>query len=240
MSKDLLSKLLAGMAAALVAGVSHADAIVTRADLVGLLGGQGTVEGFDKFVVPAGVASKLDCLTLDNQATCNGQGPSLVVPGVAFTWGKDPQGNTAMGQWNGKGYSGAPSQDVLSQRGPLEIDFLNPVQAFGVDLRAFDCIQCFAIAVVQIWDADDKGVIGTLSGKELKPGELPLFVGWQDAGGIGKIVLIQAGQEFSPIIDNLEFGNFRVAAVPEPSVLALIALGLAALLARRLTKPARA
>ena len=59
MSKDLLSKLLAGMAAALVAGVSHAGPIATRAELAGLLGGVGNLEHLYDGFVKAGASACL-------------------------------------------------------------------------------------------------------------------------------------------------------------------------------------
>jgi hypothetical protein len=225
---------LLGLAAALAGGVCHAGAIATRADLQVLLGGAGTVETFEAFAVAPTTAAPIGCPVLDRAAVCAGQ-TNLVVPGVAFTFG------SGGGQWNGAGYFGSPSKDLVSGAPagqPLVIDFTDPVQAFGVDLRAF--AGFFAIAAIQILDADDRGVIGVLSGKELDVTGKALFVGWEHAGGIGGVVLRQAGQTWSPIVDNLEFGNFRTA-VPEPSALWLLAAGLAGLLfSPRLNRRARA
>ena len=236
MSKDLLTKLLAGMAAALVAGVSHSGPIATRAELAGLLGGVGNLETFEKFPVPATDAVTLTCAVLNNAANCNGQS-GLVVPGLDIRWG------LASGQWNGAGRGGAPSKEILSGAPgsppgePLEIDFTQPVQAFGVDLRAF--VNFGAKAQLKIFDADDK-LINVDIQMDLPADGTPVFLGWENAGGIGRIELKQIGQAWSPVIDNLQFGTFStVVPVPEPSALSLVALGLAGLFARRLTLRAR-
>jgi hypothetical protein len=231
-SKDLLSKLLAGMAAALVAGISHGGEISSRADLVKLLGGQGTLEAFETFDVPAAQAINLDCKALNNAAVCNGKS-ALVVPGIDITWG------TGAGQWNGKDYFGAPSKEILSTGAPLMIDFGQAVEAFGVDLRAFTNFR--GIAQIKVFGADDRDLLGVIAGLELPESGVPVFIGWTDAKGIGSVEFqqaVQGGGAWSPIADNLQFGTFN-GRVPEPSPLSLLALGLAGLLARRLTKRAR-
>lgn len=232
MGKDLVSKLLVGVAGVLVSGMSQGGAIATRADLAKLLGGPGTVETFETFDVPVGQAKGLDCKVLNNAAVCNGQS-GLVVPGIEITWG------SGAGQWDGKDYVGAPSKEILSTGTPLVIDFGQTVEAFGVDLRAF--VNFRGIAQIRVFGADDKDLLGVIAGTELPETGVPVFIGWTDAKGIGRVEFdqaVQGGGQWSPIADNLQFGNF-VGRVPEPSPLSLIALGLAGLLARRLTKRAR-
>lgn len=234
MDTTLISKLLTGVAAVLVAGMSHAGAIATRADLVGLLGGGGSLEAFEKFPVTATEAVTLSCAVLNNAANCNGES-GLVVPGINIRWG------LASGQWNGAGRGGPSSKDILSGAPgsppgqPLEIDFTQPVQAFGIDLRAF--VNFGAKAQLKIFDADDK-LINVDIQKDLPANGTPVFLGWENIGGIGRIELRQVGQAWSPVVDNLQFGTLS-NGVPEPSALSLLALGLAGLIARRLTKPAR-
>jgi hypothetical protein len=105
----------------------------------------------------------------------------------------------------------------------LVIDFAGPVNAFGIDLRAFSGYG--TTATMDIYAPDDTTLIGTLASIGLSSSGIQVFAGWEDAGGIGRIALTQTGQTWSPIIDNLEFGN---TAVPEPSTYlagALLTLG---------------
>jgi hypothetical protein len=136
-------------------------------------------------------------LVLNSAATCNGQGPGLVVPGVNFNF-------TAKGQWNGAGYFGAPSREILSNSQPLTIEFTTPVTIFAVDLRAY--VGFPATATLTMYGLDDATIIGTLAPVYLSTTGVPTRVAWQDDTGIGKIVATQTGQPWSPIIDNLEFG----------------------------------
>jgi hypothetical protein len=229
---DFLSRLLVGAAAVLVAGLSYGGEISSRADLVKLLGGQGTLEAFETFDVPVGTATALDCKALNNAAVCNGKS-GQVVPGIDITWG------TGAGQWNGKDYVGAPSKEILSTGEPLMIDFGQAVEAFGVDLRAFTNFR--GIAQIKVFDADDRDLLGVIAGLELPESGVSVFIGWTDAKGIGSVEFqqaVQGGGQWSPIVDNLQFGTFN-GRVPEPSPLLLLALGLVGLLARRQTKIAR-
>lgn len=199
----------------------QAGAIASRAALEAVLGGPGTLETFQAFDVAIGSPFVTKCDTLNAATICNRQGPGLVVPGVSFTFG------SGTAQWDGLGYFGAPSRAILSTGQPLDIDFLSATDAFGIDLRAFTNFG--ATATMQVFGADDKTWLGTLSGINLLRNGNPVFVGWEDSGGIGKVQFTQLDQPWSPIIDNLEFGQ-DPAAVPEPSSLLLagIALTLAA------------
>lgn len=181
--------------------------ILSRPALQALLGGPGMLENFESFNVSAGNAAGLDCAVLNSTSICNGQGPGLVVPGVAFTWG------TGGGQWDGAGWFGAPSREILSGTPagqPLIIDFTIPVDAFGVDLRAFTDFP--ATATMTIFGTDDITVLGTVS-VSLSTSGVPVFAGWEDISGIGRVTLTQTGQPWSPLIDNLEFGK-RVSNAP--------------------------
>jgi len=201
---------------AVCASRASAGAITTRTDLQTILGGPGTLEDFESFVIAAGDAAFIDCHTLSSSSICNGQGPGLVVGGVEFT----PANGLDDLQWDGAGYFGAPSQELLSG-GSLIVDFTTFVNAFGVDLRDFEGFN--STATMTIYGLDDATIIGTFPGLLLS--NAPVFAGWSDTSGIGKIVL-GGSQVWSPIIDNLEFGT---AAVPEPGTALLFGFGVSAL-----------
>jgi len=196
---------------------AYGGPILTRPDLMAALGGSGTLEDFEAFPVSPGISVGLDCSTLNSSSSCNGHS-GLVVPGVDFTFG------SGGGQWDGVGYLGAPSEEILSGSPggqPLVITFTNPVNAFGLDLRAFT--EFPASATLTIYGLDNTTIIGTISNVNLSSDGSPVFEGWQDFAGIGQVSLTQTGQYWSPIIDNVEFG---LAQTPEPSSAALLGLGL--------------
>jgi hypothetical protein len=213
------SGLASGLALALVGALpAQAAPIADRSTLQAMLVA-GSLEDFESFAVAGGTASNLDCSTLDAAALCNGQGPGLVVAGVSFPL-------SVHGQWNGAGYFGSPTRDFLGGDPELVIDFSVPVEAFGVDLRAFAGFPGTATMIV--FASDDVTPVGTLTPIALGGDGVPVFAGWEDLAGIGRVEVTQTGQVWTPPIDNLEFG-----VVPEPSTALLLAAGLAAFAVRR-------
>ena len=103
--------------------------------------------------------------------------------------------------------------------------------AFGLDARTFPVFG-LALGLLRVYAEDDTTEIGSLAGIVLDETGSRIFVGWQDAAGIGKIVL-SGSAGISPIIDNLEYGAVASVSTPEPASAALLALGLTALAARR-------
>lgn len=209
----------------------EAGPIASRAALQVLLGGPGTLEDFENFNVGAGSAALLDCPALNSSAICDGAGPGLVKPGLNITFGDGP------GQWDGAGYVGSPSKEILSNARngpPVSIDFASAVGAFGLDLRAF--VGFPATATMTVYGADDVTVIGVISGIGLVG--TPVFAGWEDASGIGLFQVTQVGQSWSPIVDNLEYGE-AAAVIPEPASLLLVGTGLVAAGRRRLRRYTR-
>ena len=207
--------------------VAQAGSIVDRTTLVSLLGGPGVTENFEAFSVGSESSTGMSCAVLNASAVCNEQGPGLVVGGVNFTFG------SGGGQWDGPGYFGSTSKELLSGAPagqPLTIDFTSGVTAFGVDLRAFSTFG--ATAALSVYASDDTTLIGTLPGIGLSADGALVFAGWSDAAGIGMVQLTQAGQPWSPIIDNLEFGEAG-NQTPEPATGMLFVAGFACLAIRR-------
>lgn len=202
--------------------VAQAGSIIDRTQLTTLLGGPGTVEDFEGFAVANDSSGGLNCVVLNSASVCNGQGPGLVVNGVNFTFG------SGGGQWDGAGYFGSTSKELLSGSPPgqpLVIDFTSPVSGFGVDLRAFSGYG--ATATLSIYAGNDTTPIGTLANIDLSSDGSLVFAGWWDPSGIGKVELTEVRQPWSPIIDNLEFGGG--SGIPEPATVTLCIAGLAAL-----------
>ena len=206
--------------------VSAGTIISDRTQLNTILGGSGVTENFENYNVPDGNGDELQA-TLDSSTVVNGQGPGLVVNGVTFVAGSSNL------KWNGANYFGSPSKELVALSQTMNIDFSVPVNAFGLDLRAY---QGFGdTATVTIFGTDDSTVLDTISSIGLAGTGVPVFFGYQDIAGIGKIELTQQSQFWSPIIDNLTFGQSAAASTPEPStVLGLGLLGLGALVKRQL------
>jgi hypothetical protein len=199
---------------------SQAGVINTRAELNALLGVGAQNENFEGFNIADGTAVNLDTNVLDSTTIANGQGPGLVIPGFQVS------GSVKL-QWNGAGYFGQPSKDILSNSGDstISLAFTKPTNAFGIDMLDFAGFT--DVASVTVYATDDTTILATISGINLV-GANAVFFGYFDAGGIGKAVLTQATDGWSPIMDNLEFGVANTGT-PEPASLAMLGAGLAAL-----------
>ena len=209
------------LAALALADASNAGPVGSRGALQGLIGGPGTVEDFEAYAVSAGGADALFCNTgntLHAGSICNGQGPGLVNANLVLS---APQSL----QWDGAGYYGAPSKEFVAFQ-PLTVDFVSAVGAFGLDLRAF--VGFPADATMSVFAADDVTLLGIVSGIVLGTNGVPVFAGWEDAAGIGRFALTQTNHSWSPLVDNIEWGQ-----VPEPTSLALVLLGLIGFALRR-------
>jgi PEP-CTERM motif-containing protein len=212
-AKAAVYTLIAGLA---FASSGYADPVTTRTQLQTILGGPGTLETFEGFSIRRGEAVNMGCPVLNARSVCNGQGPGLVVSDVAFTFGD------GHGQWDGADWVGAPSREILTNTAQtLIVDFLFSVRGFGLDVRAFPGFP--DTGSISVFAPDDATLIAIVP--LLLTGEGPIFAGWEASGGIGSARLTQVVHNWSPIIDNLEFGVG--STVPEPSSILLMGVGIA-------------
>ena len=213
--KTFLLAVVASAAVTAQAGTLIPD----RSTLNTLLGASAVTEGFENYTIGSGNADSIGT-NLDSTTVVNGQGPGLVVPGVDFS-------SSSM-QLDGAGYFGAPSNELLSNDTTLDITFGSPQDAFGVDLRDFNGYSL--TGTVTIYATDDSTVLDTYSGISVT--STPAFFGYENTNGIGKVSLSSSGG-WSPIIDNVEFG--QASAAPEPATITmfLAGLGLAAFARKR-------
>lgn len=232
---NVLSAKMPVLVLALLSGAAaQGAALSSRAQLQALLGGAGTVEDFESYAVAAGTGVRIQCPFVTSTAICDGQGPGLVVPGVQFGFSReiDPPLPAIAGQWNGAGYLGSASKELTSATlSGLNVTFTVPVTAFGIDVRTFTGFA--ANANVTIYGTDNSTVLGTITSVPLASTGLPVFLGWHDVDGIGR-VFFDASPVYSgvPPIDNLEFG---VAVIPLPASIWVLggALGALGTLRRR-------
>src|SRR5687768_4212459 len=141
------------LAALVVALLGGAD--VRSADAFTILPDRGSLDrflrlgavhdNFERFPVDAFGAIPLDVTRLDATTITRGHGPGLVVPGITI----DGSGGL---QWNGRGYFGQPSR-TISGVTDFELDFHDPVTAFGLDLLVFARFP--DVALVSVFGADD-------------------------------------------------------------------------------------
>ena len=131
--------------------------------------------------------------------------------------------DSAFLQWNGNNYFGSLSKQILSNSQILTIDFTGAVQAYGLDASNFTGFG--NNMTVSTFAADDSTLLFTSAVFNPPNGE-GTFYGFQNAGGIGSVVLTSINQPWSPIIDDLTFGTISGSAAPEPATLALLTLGI--------------
>jgi hypothetical protein len=184
-----------------------------RSTLNSILAGYGPVmENFEAINLPPDVG-QVGPPVLNSTTSYYGFGSGLVVPGVTFS----SVGGVL--QWNSEGYYGQPSKDIGSTSTTLEIDFSTPTPAFGLDLLVFAGFG--DNANVYVYGADNTTLLATVSGLSVTDPSSPVFFGYQDSGGIGKVQIQGTAHSWSPLIDNLTF-----APIPEPFVPSLLAAAL--------------
>jgi hypothetical protein len=206
-----------------IAGISSAQQVATRANLNSLLTAS-TTDDFEKYSIVAGGADTTDAISMDSTTVVNGQGPGLVNAGATYL---NPGGSHI--QWNGDQYFGINTKSILinGNDGAIEIDYANPTQAMGLDADNF---QGFGYSgIMDVYSGAT--IVGSLNFSLSGAAGETTFLGWQNTGGITKVVVHSGNFGFSPIIDNHTYGT--ISTVPEPASICAIGFGALALLRRR-------
>lgn len=158
----------------------------------------GTVtEGFETYSIGAGGAVNLGVTILDENTIANGQGPGLVLDGCVYSCA-----NTL--QWNGAGYYGMPSKNILANSGDgkLVLSYDVPVELVSLTLHAFNGFP--DTTVVRVYDGS--GVLIHTSSPISVPGASPVPFS-HSATSIGKLEIQSTVWSWSTLIDNHEFGG---------------------------------
>ncbi len=232
-AKNLIAQSLLGL---FVCGSpAFGSVIATRTSLNSLLAPGATTEDFENLTVDANDQWDPDAETeLDSTTTATiygtpAGGPGLVQPGVQYI-------SSQQIGWNGDGYYGLSTNTLFSNSSDstLEVLFTGTVNAFGLDLLAFDGYG--DTANVAVLGADGTTVIFNSADLTLSGPTAPLFFGYQDAAGIGGAYITQQNNPWSPVIDNLTFGQ---TSAPEPGAATLAGLGIGLLLLPIFTRNSR-
>ena len=191
---------------------SFANPVASRAALDALLGGSAVTEDYEAFAVSPGDQAGVSANPLNNASS-----GGLIVPGLSF----EPLGTVEYGSpiyVAASGYFSIASDALLAGAPGISINFTNFTQAFGMDV--FQYAGYASRGYINIWQG------ATLLGNAvLSFPDAPsfTFVGWEDAGGITRVDLVDSSWSWSPINDNLTFGTY---VVPEPATLLLLGTGL--------------
>lgn len=210
---------------------AHATLINDRNQLDTLLGSAAITEDFESLVQSSGSATSKGSVV--NSLTDIG---GLVIEGVEFTNINSKRQVNSI-QWNAAGYFGQSSQNITAEGGTLRVDFLNNVNAFGLDLGVFNNYADSATIVV--FGTDDSSVLASFTGIGLgSVGALDTFWGVYDLGDIGAFE-VSGTRVWSPLVDNVSFNYLNAGSggstnpIPEPSMWLIFALALTGLFVRK-------
>ncbi len=204
----------------LCASPAISDVIATRDQLMAFLGSNATTDDFDSFNVADGATVNTGVSYFDNTTVMGANGPGLVHFGANYSMVRGPL------TWVGANYFGIPSRTIvcwnsavaaagktatLPAASPTDvklffavlINYIVPVNAFGVDLWHFDVL---GIVTVEVYDTAGN----LLSENFVTPPPMgsSTFFGYTDPGGIGAIVVknTKFPTYYSPNIDNHTYG----------------------------------
>lgn len=191
-----------------------AGQVPDRPTLQAILGGGGTLEDFETLNLSPGSQVSDTGGLLNSTTMFAGNGPGLVQPGVDYI--------APELFWNAEGYYGLPTQalgDCTGWRGlQMTLSYTTPVLAMGFDMYDYDLFP--SDGVVTVYDAGG-GLLGSANVSAI----IGPFFGWEDAGGIGSVVISANSQAYINIDDHL------YGPIPAPGCAAV--LGLAGLLGGR-------
>ena len=197
---------------------ANAALIADRGSLDLLLGGNGITENFESFSVPVG--SAIGAAPILDSSTGTG---GYVVDGIVVTNITSNRLSDSL-QWNGTDYFGQTSQNIVSAGGTLNINFNNSITAFGLDLGVFSGYP--DTASITVYGADGITVIASISNISLgSSGGIDTFIGFYGVGPIGAVNI--SGSQWSPLVDNVSFGN---VVIPIPAAVWLFSSGLIGLI----------
>jgi hypothetical protein len=207
------------VAALAMPSFASAQQVTSRAQLNSILTSSVT-ETFDAFAIGNANAVQMNLSALDNSTVSPFGGP--VAPGIRFS-GRGLQ-------MNGPNWYGSTSNQLLAVGSDLTITFLNSTYAFGLDANDFDQYPAAFTATVF---GQGNSILGVLSYAGVGAPAVN-FIGWQDAGGIDRVVLSLNRFNVSTNVDDIQFGS-TVVSTPEPASMVLLATGLLAVfgIARR-------
>ena len=221
MEKILFRLMLSLLAILFIGNVVSAEEIADRGSLNSMLGASGVTEDFETFIITDNEATNIGTTDLNSSTVVFGQGPDLVVDGVVFH-------SDSFLQWNSEGYYGLPSKNISTTYSKnLTIYFMNPVNAFGLDMLVFGNYN--DNASITVFGTESEDPIYSASNIFLSTAQSPVFWGYRDDMNIGKVIISGSMRDYSPLIDSVTFGN----VVPEPVSSALFVLGGAVLAFKR-------
>jgi hypothetical protein len=174
----------------------HLAAIAAAFLLAGSAVAQTTLEKFETFAGLGSGAVTLGVAALDEHTIANGQGPGLVLDGCTYSCAGELQ-------WNGTGYYGSTSQNILSNtNGRLDLIYDAPVTSMSVDLMAYDGYG--DVVVVTVYNGALLPIYTSPPIAIPDSAHVPFAY---SAASIGGVSLQSSNYPWSALIDNHEFGR---------------------------------
>lgn len=156
-----------------------------------------TTEDFETYPIGVGSATNLGVLTLDENTIANGYGPNLVKDGCVYSCAAGSL------QWDGAGYFGAPSKNLLANSGDglLTLTYDTAVSSVQLELLTFAGYP--DNTTVTVYNSSNTVIhTATLS----VPGASPVPFS-HSAANIKKVTIKSNTWPWSTLIDNHVFGN---------------------------------
>jgi hypothetical protein len=192
---------------------SFAGQLSNRSQVDSLLGGMSVTETFEGYNIS------------DGSAVAGIQGP-LTAPMYGLIGGATYSSGNNSFQWNGRGWYGQASRDIIANANTMTITYASASRAVGMDISGYEFYS--DNGSVSFYGAS--GLLGTVSLTTNGDGSAT-FVGWADAGGITSAVVTDTYWGWGLIVDNNQY-----QATPEPAPLAALGFGALGMFVRRRKK----